>query len=60
MAQKNGIRKTKFVMPKYKKWQEVKTPDGIGKIYGISHVGANGYFYEVNGQYYAEIELKAP
>lgn len=52
------MRKTKFVMPKYKKWQEVKTPDGIGKIYGISHVGANGYFYEVNGQYYAEVELK--
>lgn len=45
-------------MPKYKKWQEVKTPDGIGKVCSIKHVGANGYFYEVNGMFYAEFELK--
>jgi len=46
-----------FSLPKFRKGDTVKTPDGVGKIIKI-HLTGVGYMYEIGNKYYAEVELE--
>lgn len=47
----------KFKLPEYRKGQEVRTPDGVGRITSIDNTTV-GYMYCVNGRFYHQDELK--
>lgn len=49
--------KPKFKFPKYRKLQDVRTPEGPGKIKSIDLTNY-GYFYTVGNKSWAEHELK--
>lgn len=57
MAVKNGKRLTKFVLPKFKKGDKVKTKEGLGDISSIRNESGYGYWYLINDRWYAEHEI---
>jgi hypothetical protein len=57
MEKKNGKHKTKFVLPKYRKNDTVKTKDGEGQITAISQEGSYGFWYNINNKWYSEVEI---
>ena len=50
--------RSKFVFPAFRKGQEVRTPDGVGRITSIDNTTV-GYMYCVNGRFYHQEEIKA-
>jgi len=57
MAHKSGKKTMQFELPKFKKGNRVKTKDGEGEIEAISNEGNLGYFYLINGKFYAQYEI---
>ena len=48
--------KGNYQLPKFRKGNKVKTPDGEGHISGISYEGGTNW-YNVKGKFYSEYEL---
>jgi hypothetical protein len=51
------MKKPKFVFPKYRKLQKIRTPDGHGAISSVNQTHL-GFMYEVDGKFYHEDEVK--
>lgn len=63
MGTSNSRNQTHFVLPKFRKGDNVRTPHGVGSVIQVD-LEKHGYYYgvkfedSVEYKYYAEVEIK--